>query len=568
MDNQLTPEREKRARLALDAAQEGPAAVLMAAADAFRLHADDVAEARKRSWQSVSKELTQCAARLVGYAQDVAALLPEVAPESAPTDEPVGEQLAGLAREIWRDTSAALGHPQTLTDEQLAAEDGDPGVGSEELQRDVRDWLSGVAERLPAALGHPQALADEPVAGLPADNNSADDWAGDVNVRDFLAGATDYWRAPASDVELTREAISGDEPTTSTLNTEAQAMTDLTFPVTDDPFVDATGATIGRQAGAPAEWREKYALSFEQLMRPADPGSAPTHWSWSQLTTAEDCGTKYLGQRLLGLPQVPQWAQVGGDAFHKATELFDNAMTHDRATWLTPTAEQLAEAARELWRDTFARVIRETEAASGLAMGDEGQHWRASNRGKENYTWWLHEGGDMVARYVRLRVQTTITGAPREPLLIVGVPAIEWELDMLVPGPLGNLTVKLVIDRVWLCADGSLLIHDLKSGGWQDSADDGQLGLYHHALVQYLYRSGQLAPGTPAPRIRAQFYDARRGTYSEPIDAGARHPFAEYQMRFHNAEAQRRTGLYLPRRSSFCKGCSISYACPVGGDQA
>jgi hypothetical protein len=69
-----------------------------------------------------------------------------------------------------------------------------------------------------------------------------------------------------------------------------------------------------------------------------------------------------------------------------------------------------------------------------------------------------------------------------------------------------------------------------------------------------------------ATRILGQYFDARRGTWTEPVDLLQAHPFEAFQYRVTAAHAQKRaltTGPTPARKSDFCGGCAVRYACPI-----
>jgi hypothetical protein len=273
------------------------------------------------------------------------------------------------------------------------------------------------------------------------------------------------------------------------------------------------------------------------------------------------------------VPQQPQWANIGGTTFHTVTERFD------RSAWQMGGADLLAEPHPELlkqrWEDAFAAEIGRVSRESGIEMGETGENFRASRGGKEGYTWWLIEGERMLALYIanrrKLDKAGREAGALAVPLELIqtidattktyGVaPVIEYEYTRPVLGPTGTLTVKGVIDRAYRCSDGSIIVKDLKTGA--GTPDSGQLGEYAWALAELLR-----IPGTDLPIIRGCFYDARKGLFTDPVGllGSPRHPYEEYVYRYHAAQAQRATGIYLPHKSAWCAGCSVRHACPVGG---
>lgn len=327
-------------------------------------------------------------------------------------------------------------------------------------------------------------------------------------------------------------------------------------PAMTNPFSDPEPYASATTNFAPFPGAEQHRVSFVDLLKPAPNGTAPEHWSFSQLSTLEDCGLKYRLQRIANVPQTPQWSTVGGSAFHAATEDFDRHLTD---TVPVNFAEPVEVVATNAWKAAFGAEIQRVFTESGIPPGADGTAWRASNGGKEGYTWWLVEGPRMLQTYMTTRAALIAAGVkaktPRLPLVLpgTGVSVIEWPYERKIDGPLGQLTIKGIVDRAYRCHDDSILIVDLKTG--RGDVDRAQLGEYAWAL--YL-------AGFTNQKILGSVYDARRGLFDEPLNLLNTYPWDEFVYRYHSAEAQRRSGIYLPRRSSFCVACSVRYACPVG----
>jgi len=132
---------------------------------------------------------------------------------------------------------------------------------------------------------------------------------------------------------------------------------------------------------------------------------------------------------------------------------------------------------------------------------------------------------------------------------------------MPVPGVMGTLEFRSVIDQAWLCPDGTLLIVDLKSGRQlPGSFDTFQLGSQALVLAHHL----GITP--PAPFVKACYYDARKGIYTESINALERHTTEELVYHVHTAEHRRRQGIYRPNVSTrTCMPCGARKLCPLVG---
>lgn len=465
-------------------------AALQALVDSWREEADLWTNSKRRGWQGTAKELRQVAARVAGVMVDLNELAKAHGTGVGAVDPSAVERLDDLT-----DVAGTL--DATVSTQFVPEND------------DVTAYLRGDIDTIPG-------VKPAPVNPAPA---SAD-------VAAYLAG---------------------DDQAKPTLNAEARAMTN-TFPITPaDPFLDPAPYVPATRPPFPGAEAHRY--DFGKLMTPVDPIKMPDHWSWSQLTSMEDCGLKYRAERVERVPTVPQWAHVGGNALHKATETLDRRLaTLDRANWPAPSG--LNHDTIKIWREAFGAEITDEFLRSGIAPGDDGNAWRASNSGKEGYTWWLVEGETMLAGYAKQR----LAERDLEPLVVGDRPVIEYATSIKLDGPTGPLEVQMVIDRAYRLPDGRVLIVDLKTG--RTPPDDAQLSLYARALVEQ---------GVGASAFVGRFWDARRQMYTADVDLLAAHDRFEFVYRFHTAQALRSTGLFLPRRSTFCGGCAVRYACPVGG---
>ncbi len=295
---------------------------------------------------------------------------------------------------------------------------------------------------------------------------------------------------------------------------------------------------------------------------PLEATGLPEHLSHSQLDTLRECGTKYLLQRseTLGVVQVPQWALVGGKAFHAAAEWFERlVLVNDASPNVPPISVQLEAAGGigEVWRRMFGQTITDEAVANPRVPTDQ---WRGARKGAEGYTWWLVEGETMLQKYVTMRMGELERGATRHMRMAGEAPMIEHESELDVNG----IPFKVVLDQVWEITGehgpmrpGDLLIDDLKSGRALP-VETGQLEEY----ALWLARSGTVEGGRPF-RVWGRFYDARKGTYTEPVDLLDRADWRRFSYEVAAADRRKRAGIFDPQPSSFCGGCSVKHACPV-----
>lgn len=340
------------------------------------------------------------------------------------------------------------------------------------------------------------------------------------------------------------------------------------IPPAVDPFDDPAPrrGTIGRKIS----WSD-----LREIIGTDRRGAGlPLHLSHSQIDTLGECGLKYLMQRdeQLGVVEIPQWSLIGGSAFHAAVEWFERTVAEVKHLQHVKDRLQVFRdehggrgqtPAEALWAWAFGQEITEVALSSGVPQDD----WRAANKGLENYTWWLINGGDMVQRYLDARL-VEIGGSgwrairQHETVEAGGIaysPMIEHELHMDVEG----IPFTGFIDQVWTIVEqhdrmmpGDLLIDDCKSGARVGAGGDtGQLGEY----ALWLSRFG----GGENRTIWGRYYDARKGTWTEPVDLLARHPWDELAVRVMVADRKKAQGMFAPQRSNFCGGCSVKHACPI-----
>jgi hypothetical protein len=291
-------------------------------------------------------------------------------------------------------------------------------------------------------------------------------------------------------------------------------------------------------------------LTFAELLKPP-PVAPPEHMSYSQIG-GMSCGTQYRLTRLEpGVVERPRWANVGGTALHSAVEWFEKQVAKaPRNAEYARARIEIAGGIAAIWVAHFGQAVTEQSLACPLVPPGQ---WKESGRHvKEGYTWWLTQGEDMLKRYLDARlgeIEQSVRVIAEEP---PGSPIIEHEGVLDVDG----VPVKVVIDQAWLGSfdGGAIVVEDVKSGGW---APDGtfQLGLYAWYLRKTLGWEGQ---------ILGRYWDARKGTYGEPIDLIEAHPWEEVQLRVLPEQAKKQALLFSPNPSfGGCKSCMVSHACPA-----
>jgi hypothetical protein len=333
--------------------------------------------------------------------------------------------------------------------------------------------------------------------------------------------------------------------TESAVHQEIDAMPDVHADPLAPMFTDSSAPT-SRARPVPPSMVNVTPYVWADFAEAAAPSTIPDHMSPSQLSTLDTCAAQARISRYDGNPGIPLWGAVGGTAFHRAVEEIERDVHAAGATGihLAPLFGEVD----AVWNKAFHAVIAEEIAKSGVPMTD----WYASGGGKENYSWWLVEGGEMVKRYVTYRV--THDDGRKVLVLPDGRPAIELELTLNLKG----LPVRVILDIVWLLSDGSLEIWDHKTRRdyMGPIVDTIQLGTQGWALVR-----NEIGGAKP---ITARYFDARKGQLTDAFDPIDRHPIEELEMRYADADDKRRNRRAIPVRSNLCKACPVAYLCPVG----
>jgi putative RecB family exonuclease len=532
--------RERQARAVVDATHDAlnddgayytPAeaqpiakAVIDALADVFRAHAAEVTLAKRLGHKTVSRELSRVAEEVANVGVYVGKLeFDDEAREIAQApDAPTGDHVAKDADGVFilnldrREPGSALAE---LTN-GLMASTGELTEVATSIVEDVKAYLSGDTDIMPEMINT----------------------APDAEIMALMDATVVVDTLPSSGPAVTPPYTPETDPMTSNLHVGKTATDQVDF-----------FASLGPPAyGGPR-------LSLADLRKPPaiqpEPGR---HLSYSSVNQMEECPLRFrLTRREHGISELPAWANVGGNAFHRAIERLELA-AHENGWDSTKVKQMISDLERETesapgpWAYFLGSEIAKIEAESGVSQ----TLWRAAKQGSEGYTFWLVNGRDMVKRYIHTR-------DPKRRIFVLpdGRPAIELEFLIDVEG----VPLKGFIDQVWYANDPTaLIIDDLKSGA-SIPKDTSQLGAYAHALYYMIDSTG---PGFS--RILGRFFDARRGEYTATTtDLFELHPWDVLAYRVTTADQMDRLNLYPPRTSGLgggpCGNCGVKRACPVGG---
>jgi hypothetical protein len=286
-------------------------------------------------------------------------------------------------------------------------------------------------------------------------------------------------------------------------------------------------------------------VTFAELRQPA-PVPVVLHTSNSQITQMNECGLQgRLSRYEPGVIERPQWHLVGGKAVHRVAEEFERMVLEVKNPQFVHDRVKVAGGAAGLWKTAFgAEIVAQVLACPQVPQDD----WRAAGRGgAEGYTWWLTQGPDMVQRYLDLRM-TELDRAMLHDRN--GAPVLELAGVLDVEGT----PHKVVIDQAWHFGAEDVVIDDLKSGANAPRGGTFQLAQYAWFLRMVL--------GLDC-KIYGRYWDARKGTYSAPVDLIELHPWDEIVWRIKDAQAKKEAGLFGANPGPFCGGCAVKHACPV-----
>lgn len=190
----------------------------------------------------------------------------------------------------------------------------------------------------------------------------------------------------------------------------------------------------------------------------------------------------------------------------------------------------------------FDELLAEQVTKSGKLLTEFRAGGRATKAypNKEDYSWWVDNGQDMVQRWVEWRDGSGWEFFEPQP----GVPAIELGMNVNLEG----VNIKMFLDRVMINGDGELVILDLKTGSRTPSSDL-QLGFYAMGLE----KTFGIRPkwGT--------YWMARTGTTTELVDLDhySTEMITEIVGKFKIAQTN---GVFLPN-FNHCQMCNVVEYC-------
>ena len=255
-----------------------------------------------------------------------------------------------------------------------------------------------------------------------------------------------------------------------------------------------------------------------------------SHVSYSGLTSYLDCGERFRLERVKNIQGEPGYWLAGGTAVHTATEWLDLLLAQGR------DMETAHLKAQKEFVGAFNRELNRHE--SWKSAGRKTKEWPNG----EDKDWWHKNGPAFVTNYARWRaanINLSLWMHEDKPGIEV---ATEFELE-------GGISVKAVIDRVFVTPEGQAVIVDIKTGT-RKPPSSLQLGLYATAMeLQFGFR----------PQL-GSYWMARSGELTEysVLDRYTPHMLGRWMRDFRKAVEHE---VFIPHVTAMCSGCSVNEQC-------
>ena len=257
------------------------------------------------------------------------------------------------------------------------------------------------------------------------------------------------------------------------------------------------------------------------------PWTVPTSLSPSRVESFLSCPLAFRFSSIEKLPDLPSVATTRGSLVHRALELL----------FLEPAAQRSAEALSSSV-DTAITEYRTHPDFTLLALDDE------------QTATFDDECRQLATNYLTMEDPTTIR---------------DIGLELRLEAPVGELTLRGIIDRLELDDDGELVVTDYKTGrapspNWERKSLSG-LNFYaflcesifgrRPAAIRLMYlKSGETITATPSAQSTKFLTTRTAAVYQAVATACERDDFR-------------------PRQSALCNYCSYQQWCPeFGGDPA
>ena len=253
--------------------------------------------------------------------------------------------------------------------------------------------------------------------------------------------------------------------------------------------------------------------------------TVPTSLSPSRVESFLSCPLAFRFSSIEKLPESPSVAATRGSLVHRALELL---FVRDAVERTAAALDDAIEAAITEYRTHPDFTLLGLDAAQTAVFDDDCR--------------------ELAANYLTMEDPTTIR---------------DIGLELRLEAPVGELTLRGIIDRLELDADGELIVTDYKTGrapspNWERKSLSG-LNFYaflceaifgkRPAAIRLMYlKSGETITATPSEQSTKFLTTRTTAVYKEVATACQRNDFR-------------------PRQSALCNYCSFQQWCPeFGGD--
>ncbi len=253
--------------------------------------------------------------------------------------------------------------------------------------------------------------------------------------------------------------------------------------------------------------------------------TTPTSLSPSRVESFLSCPLAFRFSSIERLPDPPTVATTRGSLVHRALELF----------FLSPAAERTAAA---LDRAVDAAIAEYREHADFLHLDlDEGSAAR-----------FFDEARQLAANYLRMEDPTTVR---------------DIGLELRLEASVGELTLRGIIDRLDLDADGGLVVVDYKTGrapspGWERTS---MSGIHFYAFLC------ETVFGRRPAEIRLMYLSSGESIRTTPTAQSTKFMTTRTRAVWHAVATACERDDFRPRPSKLCAFCAYQQWCPeFGGD--
>lgn len=260
---------------------------------------------------------------------------------------------------------------------------------------------------------------------------------------------------------------------------------------------------------------------------PAPTFPVPMSLSPSRVSSFTSCPMQFRFSSIQKLPEPPGVATTKGTIGHRALELLFVRRAADR------TPEALA-------ADMCTALDEYRSHPDFLGLGLQGAAVDTFDR----------DCHALVDKYFAMEDPTTVR---------------EIGLELWMEAPVGDLTLRGIIDRLELDADGELVVTDYKTG----RAPSGNFEQKSLAGVHFYSFLCEAVFGKRPAKIRLMYLASGETIETVPSAQSVKFITTRTTAVWSAVERACTTGDFRPRRSKLCDWCSFQQWCPeFGGDPA